>query len=167
MTGNLEKTVTWQGYSDSSTWARGQAWAIHGFTNAYTRTGRPELLAAAEKTADYFISHLPADGVPYWDFRHPDIPHTERDASAAAIAASGLLDLARRTGSSSSARYRRVAEKILVSLARDFTAGPESAAVLQHSVGGRPQNVEVDVGLVYADYYYVEALLRLKGLFLD
>jgi len=164
ITGALENTVTWQGYSDSSAWARGQAWAIHGFTNAYARTGRPELLAAAQKTADYFISHLPPDGVPYWDFRHPDIPNTERDASAAAIAASGLLDLARRTDSSSSARYRNVAEKILLSLTRDYTAGPESAAILTHSVGGRPQNSEVDVSLVYADYYYVEALLRLKGL---
>jgi hypothetical protein len=163
-TGALENTVTWQGYSDSSAWARGQAWAINGFTNAYARTGRPELLAAAQKTADYFISHLPADGIPYWDFRDPGIPNVERDASAAAIAASGLLDLARRADSSSSARYRNVAEKILLSLARDYTAGPESAAILAHSVGGRPQNSEVDVGIVYADYYYVEALLRLKGL---
>jgi unsaturated chondroitin disaccharide hydrolase len=162
-TGALENTVTWQGYSDSSAWARGQAWAIHGFTNAYARTGRPELLAAAKKTADYFISHLPPDGIPYWDFRDPDIPNTERDASAAAIAASGLLDLARHTDSRSSARYRTVAQKILRSLARDYTAGPDSAAILEHSVGGRPQNSEVDVGLVYADYYYVEALLRLKG----
>src|SRR5712671_1693929 len=164
VTGALENTVTWQGYSDSSAWARGQAWAIHGFTNAYARTGRPELLAAARKTADYFITHLPPDGIPYWDFRHPDIPNTERDASAGAIAASGLLDLARRTDSASSARYRSVAEKILRSLARDYTAGPESAAILAHSVGGRPQNSEVDVGIVYADFYYVEALLRLKGL---
>jgi hypothetical protein len=162
--GGLENTTTWQGYSDSSAWARGQAWAIHGFTNAYVRTGRPELLAAAQKTADYFISHLPSDGIPYWDFRHPDIPNTERDASAAAIAASGLLDLARRTDSLSSARYRSVAVKILLSLTRDYTAGPESAAILKHSVGARPLNSEVDVSLVYADYYYVEALLRLKGL---
>lgn len=163
-TGALEKTVTWQGYSDSSAWARGQAWAIYGFTNAYARTGRPELLAAAVKTADYFISHLPPDGVPYWDFRDPAIPNTERDASAAAIAASGLLDLARQTDPASSLRYRSVAEKIVVSLARDYTAGPENAAILKHSVGGRPQNTEVDVGIVYADYYYVEALLKLKGL---
>jgi unsaturated chondroitin disaccharide hydrolase len=164
VTGALENTVTWQGYSDSSAWARGQAWAIHGFTNAYARTGRPELLAAARKTADYFITHLPPDGIPYWDFRHPDIPNTERDASAAAIAASGLLDLSRRTDSTSSARYRSAAEKILLSLTRDYTAGPGSAAILAHSVGGRPQNSEVDVGIVYADFYYVEALLRLKGL---
>ncbi|HKC80256.1 MAG TPA: glycoside hydrolase family 88 protein [Gemmatimonadaceae bacterium] len=163
-TGALENTTTWQGYSDSSTWARGQAWAIRGFTNAYARTGRPELLEAAKQAADYFVSHLPPDGVPYWDFRHPDIPNTERDASAAAIAASGLLDLARRADPSSSARYGSFAEKILVSLARDYTAGPESAAILKHSVGGRPQNSEIDVGIVYADYYYVEALLRLKGI---
>ena len=164
VTGALEGTTTWQGYSDSSAWARGQAWAIYGFTNAYAHTGRPELLAAAQKTADYFISHLPPDGVPYWDFRHPSIPNTERDASAAAIAASGLLDLARKTDPSNSARYKSAAERILLSLARDYTAGPESAAILAHSVGGRPQNSEVDVGIVYADYYYVEALLKRKGL---
>jgi len=162
-TGALEKRDTWQGYSDSSAWARGQAWAIYGFTNAYARTRRPELLAAAVKTADYFISHLPPDGVPYWDFRDPAIPNTERDASAAAIAASGLLDLARQTDPRSGARYKSVAEKILVSLASNYTAGPESAAILEHSVGGRPQNTEVDVGIVYADYYFVEALLKLKG----
>ncbi len=162
-TGALEKTVTWQGYSDSSAWARGQAWAIYGFANAYAHTRRPELLAAAQKTADYFIAHLPADGVPYWDFRDPAIPNAPRDASAAAIAASGLLDLARFTDAGASARYRSTAQKILVTLARDYTAGPESAAILEHSVGGRPQNSEVDVGIIYADYYYVEALLKLSG----
>ena len=94
-TGALERTVTWQGYADSSAWARGQAWAIHGFTASYGRTRKPELLLAAQRTADWFIAHLPPDGVPYWDFRDPAIPRTERDASAAAIAASGLYDLAR------------------------------------------------------------------------
>jgi hypothetical protein len=166
VSGKLERTATWQGYSDSSTWARGQAWAIYGFSSAYARTGRAELFAAAKKTADYFIAHLPDDAVPYWDFRHPEIPNTERDCSAAAIAASGLLDLAHYADSASSARYRAVAEKILRSLNRDYTAGPESAAILKHAIGGRPQNVEIDVGLVYADYYYVEALLRLRD-FLD
>jgi len=88
VTGVLERTVTWQGYSDSSAWAREQAWAIHGLTASYGHTKRPELLAAAKRAADWFIAHLPVDQVPYWDFRHPDIPNTERDASAGAIAAS-------------------------------------------------------------------------------
>ncbi len=94
-TGALEATVTWQGYSDSSTWARGQAWAIHGLTTSYGRTGNRTLLDAARRAADYVIGNLPPDAVPYWDFEHPLIPRTERDASAAAIAAAGLYDLAR------------------------------------------------------------------------
>ena len=167
-TGALEATVTWQGYSDSSTWARGQAWAIHGLTTSYGYTRNPELLTAARRVADYFIGNLPDDGVPYWDFRHPLIPRAERDASAAAIAASGLFDLARRVQGADAERYRAAAERILEALASDYlTVGTPSAAILLHSVGGRPQDVEVDVGIIYADYYFVEALLRRKGLFLE
>ena len=167
-TGALEGTVTWQGYSDSSTWARGQAWAIHGLTTAFGKTGNPALLDAARRVADYFIGNLPPDGVPYWDFRHPLIPRAERDASAAAIASAGLFDLARRVDRADAERYRGAAERILAALAGEYlTAGTPSAAILQHSVGGRPQNVEVDVGIVYADYYFVEALLRRQGLFLE
>ena len=167
-TGALERTVTWQGYADSSTWARGQAWAIHGFTTSFGKTGNPALLAAARRAADHFIGNLPPDGVPYWDFRHPLIPRTERDASAAAIASAGLFDLARRVDRADSERYRAAAERILGALASGYlTAGTPNAAILQHSVGGRPQNVEVDVGIVYADYYFVEALLRRHGLFLE
>jgi hypothetical protein len=165
-TGALERTVTWQGHTDTSTWSRGQAWAIQGFTTAFGRTGRAELLDAAQRTADYFIGHLPPDGVPYWDFQHPNIPNVERDASAAAIAASGLFDLARRSTGAAAERYRASAERILASLIAGYTtAGTPSAAVLQHAVGQRPQGVEIDVGLVYADYYFVEALLRYRGIY--
>ena len=165
VTGALERTTTWQGYSDSSAWARGQAWAINGFTAAYGATHRAELLDAAQRTADFFIAHLPSDGVPYWDFRDPTIPNAPRDASAAAIAASGLLDLARYASASDATRYREAAMHILHSLARGYlTRGTSSAAILLHSTGGRPQNTEVDVGLVYADYYFVEALLRARGI---
>jgi hypothetical protein len=165
-TGKLERTTTWQGYSDSSAWARGQAWAIYGFTTAYVYTRRPEFLRAAQQSADWFLAHLPRDGIPYWDMRHPDIPHTERDASAAAIAASGLLDLAQQTKGSRAPVYRGMAQRILATLSTQYTdATNRSAAVLQHSVGGRPQNSEVDVGLVYADYYFIEALLRERGIF--
>ena len=164
MTGALERTVTWQGYADSSAWSRGQAWAIHGLSAAYGHTNRPELLAAATRAADFFIAHLPDDGVPFWDFRDPSVPNAPRDASAAAIAASGLFDLARHVGSADAARYRATAMHILHTLATSYlTTGTSSAAVLLHSVGGKPQNSEVDVGIVYADYYFVEALLRAKG----
>ena len=164
--GKLEGTVTWQGFADSSAWARGQAWAIHGFTAAYANSGRPELLRAAEQSADYFIAHLPPDGVPYWDLLHPAIPFTYRDASAGAIAASGLFDLARRTTPAKSQRYRDSAERILAALAQGYLAtGSYGGSILGHSVGNGPQNGEIDVGIVYADYYFVEALLRQRGIF--
>ena len=165
-TGALERTVTWQGYSDNSSWARGQAWAIHGFTTAFRYTRNAELLRAAQRSADYFIARLPPDAVPYWDLTHPDIPWTERDASAAAIAASGLLDLARVASPPAARRYRTSAERILASLSASYlTEGTANAAVLAHSTGQRPQNLEVDTGIVYGDYYFVEALLRLKGIY--
>lgn len=165
-TGALERTVTWQGYSDSSSWARGQAWAIYGFTTAYRYTRNPELLRTAQRSADYFIARLPPDGVPFWDMVHPAIPLTERDASAGAIAASGLLDLARQTSGEPSRRYRIAAERIIGALSAGYlTEGTPNAAILAHSTGQRPQNAEVDVGIVYADYYFVEALLRLRGIY--
>ena len=168
VTGRLERTVTWQGYSDNSAWARGQAWAINGLAMAYRYTGNRELLSAAERAADWFIAHLPPDGVPYWDLRDPAIPSVERDASAGAIAASGLLDLARHVSGVKRDIYRQAATRILRTLATEYR--PEDIAVeslLSHSVGGKPQNSEVDVGLIYADYYFIEALLRSKGMFLE
>jgi unsaturated chondroitin disaccharide hydrolase len=166
--GSLERTVTWQGFADSSTWARGQAWSIHGLTAAYGRTGRSELLAAAQRSADWFIAHLPPDAVPYWDFNDPSIPNTSRDASAAAIAASGLYDLARHSDAAAGDRYRAAADRIVESLAANYAAPlTPSGAILAHSTGQRPQKSEIDVGIVYADYFYLEALLRRKGLFLE
>ena len=160
-TGAFRFTTTWQGYADSSAWARGQAWAVYGFTVAYRETRRPEFLDGAQRTADWFIAHLPPDAVPYWDFRHPNIPNTERDASAAAIAASGLFELAQLTGGAKGGGYRAAAERILASLATRYTSeGSPNASILLHSVGQRPQGAEIDVGIVYADYYFVEALVR-------
>ncbi|MDB4915215.1 MAG: glycosyl hydrolase family 88 [Gemmatimonadetes bacterium] len=167
-TGSLERTVTWQGYADTSTWARGQAWAIHGLSAAYGHSPKAELLTDAQKAADWFIAHLPADAVPYWDFKDPAIPNAPRDASAAAIAASGLYDLARKSDAASAERYRGAADRITESLALRYMASPTaSGAILSHSTGQLPQHAEVDVGIVYADYYFVEALLRRKGIFLE
>ncbi|MFN2604384.1 MAG: hypothetical protein ABR582_16720, partial [Gemmatimonadaceae bacterium] len=167
-TGKLEKTVTWQGYSDSSAWARGQAWALYGLTRAYAHTRDRDFLSGAERVADWFIANAPADGVPFWDFRDPNIPFVERDASAAAIASSGLFDLARHVGRERGARYREVAERIIRTLASSYlTEGTQQASILQHSVGNKPANSEVDVGIVYADYFFVEALLRRRELFLE
>lgn len=165
--GKLRGTTTWQGYSDSSVWARGQAWAIYGLGTAYRETGRPDLLAGARRVADWYLAHVPADGVPYWDFRDPAIPNAPRDASAAAIAASALLQLSQARGlpAVDSARYRAGAARILVTLcSRYLTRGTGMRSIVQHAVGGKPQGVEVDVGLVYADYYLVEALMRWEGI---
>jgi unsaturated chondroitin disaccharide hydrolase len=169
-TGALLRRTTWQGLSDSSAWARGQAWAIDGFTRAYEETQHPELLETARRVADWYVAHLPDDAVPYWDFRDPAIPHTERDASAAAIAASGLLQLSRDVDSVSANRYRDAAERSLVELltwyvnAYDMNDRSKSMAILHHAVGAKPLHVEVDVGLVYADYYLLEAIRRYQGL---
>lgn len=167
-TGALERTVTWQGYADNSAWARGQAWAIYGFATAYRFSRNTELLRASERAADFFLSHDAPDGIPYWDLAHPSIPNVERDASAGAIAASGLLELARHTSKSNAARYRAAADRILRTLSTQYlTRGTKTESILVRSVGGRPQNSEVDVGLIYADYYFIEALLRDRGYFLQ
>jgi unsaturated chondroitin disaccharide hydrolase len=167
-TGNLERTVTWQGYSDSSAWARGQAWAIHGFAAAYAFTRRPELLRAAQRSADFFLKNLPSDGVPPWDFRAPHPGRVPRDASAAAIAASGLLDLARWSPKPLRSRYVNAADHIIASLEKNYLSTAVSGdAILSHSIGGLPQKSEVDVGLIYADYYFMEALVRRRGVFLE
>jgi unsaturated chondroitin disaccharide hydrolase len=160
-TGAAKIKDTWQGYADSSAWARGQAWAIYGFGMAYDRTRNRTLLDGAVRAADYFIANLPPDKVPYWDFRLPDTTGAKRDASAGAVAASGLFELSRLTSGEQSRRYREAAESMLAALCSSYlTAGTSNAAILAHSVGQLPQGVEIDVGIAYADYYFLEALLR-------
>lgn len=156
---------TAQGYVDSSTWARGQAWGIYGFTMAYRYTRDERFLATAVRLANYFVDHLPADHIPYWDFHAPKIPDEPRDASAAAIAASALLELsAYDTDEIRSRHFWSKAEFILRSLASDdyLSAGKASRGITMHSVTSRPANIEVDVTLIYADYYFLEALLRYR-----
>lgn len=162
LTGNAIKRMTSQGLADESTWARGQAWAVAGFTLCYRYTANPEYLDLAEKLYDHYQDHenMPEDGIPYWDFKDPDIPNTSRDASAAAVIASALLEMARYTDSRKE-EYLRDAETILQTLSSDtyLTAeGKSKGFILQHSTGHRPMNSEVDVPICYADYYYVKAL---------
>lgn len=151
---------TRQGHSPTSCWARGQAWAIYGFTTAYRRTTAEPFLGTARRVADWFLAHLPADAVPFWDFRSPDLPQNVRDSSAGAIAACGLLDLGRVTGEP---RYREGGLRILRALSRDYTTRglPAHEAILLHGTGNKPRNDEVDVSLVYGDSHVVEALMRL------
>lgn len=162
--GEFIKGVTHQGYSDESKWARGQAWGIYGFTMSYRETGYEPFLITAQKLADVFIGLLPADGIPFWDFDDPAIPNAPRDASAAAIAASSMLELSgllKNEGCSQ--KYLVAATALLEQLSSDnYQSGTHNPAFLMHSTGHKPNNSEIDASINYADYYYLEALLRLK-----
>ena len=153
---------TYQGYSNSSTWSRGQAWAIDSYAMMARETGRADFLAAARKVADYFISHLPADYVPYWDFAAPDIPNTYRDSSAAAIAASGLIDLSKlMTDATAKARYRTAAENILKSLLGPsyWAQGTIHRGLIQHGAVNVPNDqFGRDNSIIYGDYYLLKAM---------
>ena len=165
-TGAVISSGTVQGYRNDSTWARGQAWAVHGFTQAYAYTGDARMLTTARSAADYFVGHLPADGVPYYDFQAPATDRP-RDSSAAAIAASGLLWLARIEPDGCRAQtYLDAAKRTLTSLSAppylsQGTAG--AASILLHATAQHQQG-DVDNGLVYADYYFLEALLRYRDI---
>ncbi|MFC3560347.1 glycoside hydrolase family 88 protein [Pedobacter jamesrossensis] len=159
---------THQGAADSSAWARGQAWAMYGYALMYRETKDKKYLKQAEGIASFIINHpnMPEDKVPYWDFNAPNIPNEERDASAAAVFASAFLEMS--TFSKKNQKlYFKTAEDMLVSLSSPvYTAkiGENNNFILKHSVGHKPGNSEIDTPLVYADYYYLEALLRYKKL---
>ncbi|MBA4852654.1 glycoside hydrolase family 88 protein [Emticicia sp. BO119] len=167
--GEVMKKGTHQGYADESAWARGQAWALYGYTDMYRETKDKKYLAQAEKIADYYLSHpnLPKDKIPYWDFNAPNIPNEERDASAGAITASALLELSTYVSKAKSKLYFAAAETMLESLASPTykaNLGENNHFILKHSVGAKPLKSEIDVPLVYADYYFLEGLLRYQKL---
>lgn len=162
LTGKVISKMTHQGYADESAWARGQAWALYGYTMCYRETKDPRYLAQAESVASYLLSNpaLPADGVPYWDFKDPGIPAVPRDASAAAVIASGLYEL---SGYSKQAKqYKAFADRVLNNLTKNYRSeiGANKGFILIHSTGNKPANSEIDAPINYADYYYLEALLR-------
>lgn len=166
LTGELEKKQTFQGYADSSCWARGQAWAIYAYTFLYRETRNPKYLVQAQKAADYFLLQAERDRspIPFWDFNDAEIPNVSKDASAAAIAASALLELSTYTNPDKG--YYKQAGLILNVLCTDeYLASPGSNQffLLKHSTGHRPHHDEIDVPLVYADYYFLEALYRYKN----
>lgn len=170
-TGAVRARRTAQGAADDSSWARGQAWALYGYTMLYRYTREPRYLERADCIAGFILGHpnLPADRVPYWDFDAPGIPDALRDASAGAVIASALLELGQYAAPSARERYLRTARTLLRSLsAPPYRAEPggNGGFVLQHSVGSLPHKSEVDVPLTYADYYFVEALLRYRDWYL-
>lgn len=168
VSGAVRARRTVQGAADDSTWARGQAWGLYGFTMMYRETRLTRYLQQAERMARFLFDHprLPADRVPYWDFDAPGIPAEPRDASAAAITASALLELSMHASHAALARRcRTLAREQLAALASPaYLAAPGSNGgfLLRHSVGALPHGVEIDVPLAYADYYLLEALLRLR-----
>lgn len=163
LTGEFIKGVTHQGYADNSMWARGQAWAIYGFTVMYRETKESRYLDFVQKVADVYLQRLPEDYVPYWDFDAPDIPDAPRDASAAAVVASALLELSTYVSADKGVEYRKVAVKMLESLSSDkYQSRTHKPSFLLHSTGHWPAGSEIDASIIYADYYYIEALLRLK-----
>ena len=170
-TGRALAVQTVQGYADGSTWARGQAWALYGFTVAYRETGIEIFRSAAEAAADLFLARLPGDGVPPWDFDAPDGAAEGlrgKDSSAGAIAASGLAELARYAAAAGQRdRYRHAAAALVRALSTPAyfaVTDTDTPALLRHGTGDRPHGEEIDVSLIYGDYYFVEALVRLRAL---
>jgi hypothetical protein len=153
-----------QGYSAESAWSRGQAWAMYAYADAYSQTHNATLLSIAESTANYYLAHMPADGVPYWDFNAPTIPNTYRDTSAAAIAADAFVQLATmEPDATKAATYRVGAEKILNSLVSSpyLAEGSSSHGILLHGALYVPRKTPVpDASLIFGDYYLLDAMNR-------
>jgi unsaturated chondroitin disaccharide hydrolase len=160
--GALLNHFTKQGYATESTWSRGQAWAVYGFETAYRYTKDPRFLDAARRTAAWFVQHLPADHVPYWDFDVPNKATAPRDTSAAACAASALLALSGdETDPAAKQHDVDAARDILTALSSPAYAPRDArfAAMLQHGTQHFPKGW-ADTGIMFGDYYYVEALGR-------
>lgn len=165
-TGDVRHRQTAQGYADESSWARGQAWALYGYTMCYRYTGDPNYIYQAIKVCDMIFNtpSMPDDLVPYWDYNAPNIPSEPRDASAAACTASALYELSTYLPGRG---YKELADKVVASLsspAYRAATGENNHFLLMHSVGSIPHGHEIDVPINYADYYYLEALLRKKKL---
>lgn len=164
--GNILNRHTKQGFADDSRWSRGQAWGVYGYTMVYKETKDKKYLDFAKKLADTYLSLLPHDMVPAWDFDVQSNPKEEKDASAAAIVASSLMDLSTFVDSETDQeRYFNAGVEILKSLGSEkYSAVGKADSFLLHSTGAKSLGHEIDVALIYADYYYIEALSRLQKL---
>lgn len=162
--GTVERRQTFQGKADDSAWSRGQGWAVYGYTEMYRNTRDEKYLHQAQAIADMIIErNKAADLIPYWDFDAKIGANTPKDASAAAVIASGFLELS--TMLPDGGKYMDYAEKILKSLSTpEYLAekGTNEWFILKHSTGSLPHGSEIDTPLNYADYYFLEALLRYK-----
>lgn len=164
--GEVRMKVTHQGIADDSSWARGQGWAIYGYTMAYRYTKDKKYLDRAEATAKFFLEHpnLRKDGIPYWDFNDPDIPNAPRDVSAGALVASAMVEMFQYTNNQKYLDYSKKVINTLMSEEYIISEDLQAPFILKHSTGNYPKNDEIDEPIVYADYYFLETLLRLKSL---
>ena len=168
-TGEARVHVTHQGYADHSAWSRGQAWALYGYTMMYRLTGDKRYLEQATNIGKFLMNHprLPKDKIPYWDYDTPTIPNALRDASAGALMASAYIELSQMVEGELGVQFLNLAEQQLHSLCSPAylaKAGENGNFLLMHSTGNHNRNSEMDVPLSYADYYFVEALLRYQRL---
>lgn len=164
--GKVRSKVTHQGFANESTWARGQSWGVYGFTMAYRYTKDVSFLERAKQTANFVMKHprLPKDRIPYWDLDAPNIPNEPRDASAAAVFASALVELYEYTKDEA---YLNFSDTIVATLlSKDYVIQNSSTVpfILDHSTGNWPKNDEIDEPISYADYYLLEAILKRKKL---
>jgi Highly conserved protein containing a thioredoxin domain len=167
ITGLPHAKHTHQGYAHESAWSRGQAWALYGYTVMYRETAQPAYLEQAKGIARLIMNHpnLPGDKIPYWDFDDPAIPNVPRDASAAAIIASALIELSQMDNGQFGKDCFTLAEQQIRSLSSPAylsEVGDNHNFIIMHGTGHLPGNSEIDVPLSYGDYYYVEALMRMK-----
>ncbi|MDR4888112.1 glycoside hydrolase family 88 protein [Fredinandcohnia sp. QZ13] len=164
-TGEFIEALGGQGFSPDSSWSRGNAWAIYGYANMYRFTGDEKYLMASKKIAHQFLASLPEDFVPYWDHRASSIETEPRDSSAAAITASGLIELANQVPQNEKRIYLNAARKIVKSLSKHYSTWdqPEHQAVLIEGTGHRPKGNFVNASLIYGDYYFIEAISKLNG----
>lgn len=164
VTGAVRSRVTHQGYSDDSFWSRGQGWALYGYTMCYRYTHDLRYLEQAKNVAKFLFSlkNMPEDGIFYWDMKDPAIPDAPRDASSAALVASAFYELQGYVDAELGRQYKAYADKIVNSLIDHYQApvGSNQGFLLLHSTGHKPGNSEIDVPINYADYFYMEALLR-------
>jgi hypothetical protein len=166
LTGEVRNRHTHQGLNHESSWSRGQAWGLYGFAMAYDRTGDRAFFDQASNIASFFFNHpnLPEDMIPYWDFDASNIPDEPKDASAAAVAAVGLMKLA-KYDTENRVKYMEWVDTILSSLGSPEYQSDAVPFLLDHSTGSVPGDFEIDVPIVYGDFYYVEALItRLNSL---
>ncbi|OAS82578.1 MULTISPECIES: glycoside hydrolase family 88 protein [Metabacillus] len=165
VTGERVEALGGQGFAPDSAWSRGASWAVYGLTLLFHHTKEDKYLQAAKNVSHFFIANLPEDYVPHWDFRLPEEVTKYRDSSAGAIASCGLLLLAKHVPATEEKIYKDAGVKILKSLYKNYGdwENPEQDGLILHGTSHYPEGKNIDVPLIYGDYYFVEGLAILKG----